>query len=50
LQATIADKDAEIERLKYRDYDVEHLRLAEGKVNALSDESKDLVYFLLHHG
>jgi hypothetical protein len=57
LQKTIGERDneiakrsAEIEKLKHRDYDEEHRRLAERKVNALSEESKDLVYFLLHHG
>jgi hypothetical protein len=50
LQAEIATRDGEIERLKHRPYDDEHRRLAERKVNALTDAGKDLVYFLLHHG
>ena len=50
LQATIKAQDSEIENLKHRSYDEEHLRLAERKVNALTDPGKDLVYFLLHHG
>jgi len=50
LQATIKTQDSEIEKLKHRPYDEEHLRLAERKVNALTDPGKDLVYFLLHHG
>jgi hypothetical protein len=47
---TIAVRDTEIENLKHRPYDEEHRRLAERKVNALPDESKDLVHFLLHYG
>jgi hypothetical protein len=50
LNATIAARDAEIERLRHRPYDEEHRRLAELKVNALTEASKDLVYFLLHQG
>jgi hypothetical protein len=50
LQAAVAARDAEIERLKHRDYDEEHKRLAESKVNVLSEMSKDLVCFLLHYG
>jgi len=50
LQADIAKRDSEIERLRYRAYDDEHLRLAEKKVNALTEAGKDLVCFLLHHG
>ena len=40
----------EIVLLKHRDYDDEHRRLAETKIGTLSEISKDLVYFLLHHG
>jgi len=54
---TVAERDAEfekrnaeIEALKHRPYDEEHRRLAERKVNALTESGKDLVYFLLHHG
>jgi len=50
LHATIATRDAEIEKLKRRPYDEEHKRLAEGKVNKLSEVGKDLVWFLLHYG
>jgi hypothetical protein len=51
LRGTIADRDAEIERLKHRpSYDGEHLRLAQLKVDALTDAGKDLVCFLLHNG
>lgn len=50
LQAAIATRDSEIERLKHRPYDEEHRRLAESRVNALTDAGKDLVYFLLHQG
>ncbi len=50
LQVTIKAQDAEIEKLKHRPYDAEHRRLAERKVNALTDPGKDLVHFLLHHG
>lgn len=35
---------------EHRPYDEEHRRLAERKVNNLPEASKDLVYFLLHHG
>ena len=35
---------------KLRHYNEEHRRLAQQKVNALSEAGKDLVYFLLHHG
>jgi predicted nucleotide-binding protein len=41
---------AEVDSLKHLSYDEEHRRLAEGKVNKLPEESKDLVWFLLHHG
>ena len=50
LQATITARDAEIAKLKHRDYDDEHFRLAERKFNALTDPGKDLVHFLLHRG
>jgi len=50
-------KDKEIESLKnerdllkQRPYDEEHRQLAEGKVNKLSEVSKDLVCYLLHYG
>ena len=49
-QATIHERDLQIEKLKHRSYDVEHLRIAQSKVNALTDGSRDLVYFLLHNG
>ena len=50
LQKTIAEGDTEIKRLKQRAYDEEHRRLAEGKVENLSEVSKDLVWYLLHYG
>jgi hypothetical protein len=57
LEAIMSAKDTEIESLKAerdslkrRPYDEEHRQLAESKVNKLSEVSKDLVCFLLHHG
>jgi hypothetical protein len=57
LEAVRSAKDQEIESLKAerdalkrRPYDEEHRRLAEQKLNTLSEAGKDLVYFLLHHG
>lgn len=50
LQGTIAERDAEIEKLKHRPYDEAHRQLADSKLNAISEASKDAVYFLLHHG
>lgn len=41
---------AETAALKHRPYDAEHLRLAEGKLNKLSEMSKDLLWYLLHYG
>ncbi len=49
LMETISGQSAEIERLKHRDYDEEHRRLAERKLGALSELGKDLIWFLLHH-
>ena len=46
----IASLKAERDLLKHRPYDEEHLRLAEGKVNKLSEVSLDLVWYLLHYG
>lgn len=40
----------ELDEAKRRPYDEEHRRLAEQKVDALSDAGKDLIYFLLHNG
>jgi hypothetical protein len=57
IEALRLAKDQEIESLKVerdalknRPYDDDHKRLAEDKVNKLSEASKDLVHFLLHHG
>jgi hypothetical protein len=49
-QASVAALRDANEKLKERPYDVEHRRLAENKVDTLSEVSKDLVWFLLHHG
>jgi hypothetical protein len=46
MESLKAERDA----LKLRPYDEEHRRLAEAKVNKLPEESKDLLWFLLHHG
>jgi len=39
-----------IETLSYRPYDEAHKKLAEMKLEELSEECKDAVNFLLHHG
>lgn len=46
----IENLKAERDAAKLRPYDEEHRRLAEAKVSKLPEESKDLVWFLLHHG
>jgi len=46
IESLKAERDA----LKHRPYDDDHRRLAEQKVSKLSEVSKDLVHFLLHHG
>ncbi len=50
LQRENDDQQTEIERLQTRPYDLEHRRLAEGKVRNFPHTEKDLLRFLLHHG
>ena len=41
---------AEMDLLRRRPYDEDHKRLVERKLSALSEVSKDLLWYLLHYG